>query len=192
LVVDDDDAFRRLLVAVLSQAGFETIEAGSGEEALAEIAAAPPRLLILDVNLPGICGYEVCRKVREDLGAEVPIPFISGERTESFDRVAGLIVGGDDYLAKPVAPDELVERVRSLLRRTAPAPPGGPRLTERELEVLRLLAEGASAPEIARELVISPKTVRGHIEHILRKLDVHTRAQAVALAYREALLKTVA
>jgi DNA-binding NarL/FixJ family response regulator len=115
----------------------------------------------------------------------------SGERTKSFDRAAGLLIGADDYLIKPFAPDELVARVQRLLGRVqAPAPPRGlSRLTKRELEVLGLLADGMSQVDIAHSLVISQKTVGTHIEHILSKLGVKSRAQAVALAYRDRLLE---
>ena len=132
-------------------------------------------------------GYEVCRCVRDEFGDVVAVLFVSAERTEWFDRVAGLLIGADDYLVKPFVSDELLARVRALLRR-ARQTAGDRELTGRELEVLRLLAEGLDLDEIARALVISPTTVRKHIEHILGKLGVHTRAQAVALAYRERLI----
>ena len=112
--------------------------------------------------------------------------FVSGERVEPCDRVAGLLLGADDYVVKPFAPDELIARVRRLVVRSASDEPGALRskLTRREQEVLQLLASGLTQPEIARELVISSSTVASHIEHILDKLGVHSRAQAVALALR--------
>jgi len=76
------------------------------------------------VRLPDLSGYEVCRELRDRLGASVPVMFVSGERIESFDRVAGLLVGGDDYLAKPFELDELFARLRALLRRAAPTTDG--------------------------------------------------------------------
>ena len=144
---------------------------------------------MLDVCLPMIFGYEVCRALRCSYGDRLPILFISGMRTESFDRVAGLLIGGDDYLVKPFAPDELVARVGALLRRSG-AHPDTRRtdLTAREHEVLALLADGLEHHEIAERLIISPKTVGTHIEHVLGKLGVHSRAQAVAVAYREGLI----
>jgi DNA-binding NarL/FixJ family response regulator len=184
LVVDDDAGARALLEAVLAGGGFEVAAAATGEEALS--LARSPVAAVVDVVLPGMSGYEVCRRLRERHGPQLPVVFVSGERTESFDRVAGLMLGGDDYLVKPFAADELVARVRACLRR-APAPGPSP-LTRRELEVLRLLAEGLDQAAIARRLVISPKTVGTHIEHILEKLSVHSRAQAVAVAYRDHLL----
>jgi DNA-binding NarL/FixJ family response regulator len=109
----------------------------------------------------------------------------------SLETITGLLIGADDYVVTPFAPDELVARVQRLLGRShAPAQPRGlSRLTKRELEGLGLLAEGKSQPDIADELVISLKTVGTHIEHILSKLGVKSRAQAVALAYRDRLLE---
>jgi DNA-binding NarL/FixJ family response regulator len=134
------------------------------------VAEEAPALVVLDVNLPSVSGYEVCRRLRDRNGTGLPIVFLSGERVESFDRVAGLLIGADDYVVKPFAPDELVARVQRLLGRLhAPAQPRGlSHLTKRELEVLGLLAEGKSQPELADSLVISQKTVGTHIEHISR------------------------
>ena len=184
LVVDDDGPFRAYVCALLEDHGYAAVPANCGSDALAYLAGDPPAAVVLDVNMPGLSGYEVCRSIRDDLGLRVPVLFISGERTESFDRVAGLTIGADDYLVKPFAPDELLARLRGLLRRVSHAAVADPRLTPRELDVLRLLAEGIQQPEIARRLVISPKTVSTHIERILTKLGAHSRAEAVALAYR--------
>lgn len=193
LVVDDDAGCRAMIREVLGRAGYRLHEAASAEEARALVLEERPSLAILDVRLPGLSGYEACRELRDQFGPELPIVFVSGARTESFDRVAGLLIGADDYVTKPFAPDELLARVRVLLRRTAvPISERLAALTKRELEVLRLLAEGLEQSEIARRLVISPKTVATHIEHILSKLGVHSRAQAVAVAYRDELLGTSA
>lgn len=189
LVVDDDEGCRALVASLLRQAGFEALEAATGEEALAAARRERPLLFVLDVCLPGLSGYEVCRTLKEDFGAAVPVIFVSGVRTEPFDRVAGLLVGADDYLVKPFVPDELLARVRALLRR-APRRLAADNLTARELKVLNLLAEGRNQDEIARELVISSKTVGTHIEHILTKLGVHSRAAAVAAAYRDHLVES--
>ena len=149
-----------------------------------------PRIVIVEVALPGLCGYEVCHQLRAEFGDGLPIVFVSGDRTEPFDVVAALLLGADDYLAKPIATDVLLARLRRLDRRRVPVVPRvAAKLSKREMEVLRLLAEGFEQNDIARELYISRKTVGTHIEHILRKLGVRSRAQAVALAYREELLR---
>jgi DNA-binding NarL/FixJ family response regulator len=190
LVVDDDDGFRELLCVIFGEAGFATREAATGEEALAATRRDPPAAVVLDVRLPGVSGYAVCHELRQDFGEGLPILMVSGEKTEDVDRVAGLLLGADDFMTKPLAPDELLLRLRRLLRRSAPvAPAVASRLTPRELTVLRLLAEGLEQGEIAKRLSLQPKTVGTHIEHVLHKLGVHSRAQAVALAYRsDALL----
>lgn len=187
LVVDDDEGMLGLLERLLGAAGLEVTTAASGEAALASALEERPDVVTLDVNLPGLSGYEVCRALREAYGPSLPILFLSGSRTESFDRVAGLLLGADDYLIKPFAPDELLARVRGLVRRSAPAARQS-RLTSRELEVLELLAAGNTQGEIATALVISPRTAAKHIERILEKLDVRSRAQAVSVAFRDELV----
>ena len=156
--------------------------------------------MLLDVCLPGASGYEVCHELRDRFGDTLGIIFVSGERIESIDRVSGLLLGADDYVVKPFDPDELLARVRTVLRRVGrPRANGNGKaaaavvtdadLTPRELEVLQLLAEGLTQPQIARQLVISPRTVGTHIQNLLGKLDVHSRAQAVALAHRMGLVR---
>lgn len=190
LVVDDDTDACVQLCEMLERAGYRTSSARSGEEALEAAREESLALVILEICLPGISGYKVCRELRQEFGEGVPIVFVSAVRTESYDRVAGLLVGADDYLTKPVAPDELLIRVERLLSRAAPiAPMVAARLTTREQDVLRLLAGGLDSSEIAGHLVISPKTVNTHIDHILHKLGVRNRAQAVALAYRGGLVR---
>jgi DNA-binding response OmpR family regulator len=189
LVVDDDEALLRLIERILEASGIDVRTAATGESALAAARRARPALVILDVQMPGLSGYEVCRALRAEHGPELPIMFLSGERRESYDRVAGLMLGADDYMTKPFAPDELLARVRGLARRGLGAGSGrAGSLTSREREVLQLLAEGRTQVEIARSLVIAPKTCAKHIERILEKLSVHSRAQAVAVAYREELV----
>ena len=186
LVVDDDEQFRAFVSATLSAAGLESAEAADGTTALSVAQSERFDVVLLDVHLPGISGYEVCRALRDRVGDAVRIVFVSGIRTEPFDRVAGLLLGSDDYLVKPVAPDELVARVCALLRRGGTSRDlvaEGWGLTPREAEVLDLLADGLDQREIATRLVISPKTVATHIEHILRKTGARSRAQAVALAH---------
>lgn len=192
LIADGDPDFRRSTLHTLEATGLRVREAVSGREALAAVEDEEIALVVLEVRLDDFSGYEVCRQLREDHGDELPILFVSGDRTESSDRVAGLLVGADDYLAKPVAPDELVARVRRHLLRgrtlNGASENGGSGLTAREREVLNLLAEGLGPVEIGHSLFISPKTVATHVEHIYVKLGVHTRAQAVASAFRLALV----
>lgn len=194
LVVDDDVAFRACLVTLLGRAGFEPEEAGSCEEALAAARRSRPRLVLLDVCLPDGSGLEICRELRDLYGDALPIIFLSGERTEPFDRTAGLLVGGDDYVLKPFHPDELLARIRRCLDRVDAAsgatPPAHGRLplTPRELQVLRLLAEGNDPKAIAERLVISPKTVASHLQRVMAKLGVHSRVHAVARAYEEGMI----
>jgi DNA-binding NarL/FixJ family response regulator len=189
LIVDEDDEERTALAGLLRDAGFEVVEAASGDEALRLIREKRHALAILEVPLGAISGYEVCRSLRADLDLELPVIFLSGARTESYDRVAGFLAGADDYLVKPYAADELLARVRRLVDQTrerAIRTSWG--LTKRELQVLQLLGEGLTKGEIAQRLFITPKTVGTHMEHIFSKLGVQTAAQAVAVAYRRDLI----
>ena len=186
LVVDDDAGMRALVADRLRAAGHAVREAAAGADALG--LDDRPVLVVLDVAMPGLSGYEVCRELRARHGVRLPILFVSGERTEAHDRVAGLLLGADDYLAKPFSPEELIARVHALLRRAGETGGGGARLTPREREILGLLADGLDQPAIAARLGISPRTVATHIERILSKLGVHSRAQAVAVAYRDGLV----
>jgi two-component system, NarL family, nitrate/nitrite response regulator NarL len=192
LVVDDDAGFRELVSSLLSRMGLETYEAATGEEALAAAQQEPPALVLLDVRLPGLTGYEVCTELRDEFGDGLPIVFVSGDRTEPNDRVCGLLIGADDYLVKPLDPNEFLARVRRLLAHSASLAAGSfSKLTKRELQVLGLLADGLDQAEIAGELVVSSATVATHIQRILTKLGAHSRAQAVALAHREHLVDGV-
>ena len=196
-VVDDDSRFRDLLRDLLEEAGYRVLTLDDGAAAVEAAAEERPAVVVLDVNLPRLNGYEVCQRLRERFDPELGIIFVSGERTESFDRTAGLLLGADDYLAKPFDPSELLARVRRISRRHAdgngngngngaPAAPSRlDALTSREREVLSLLADGIAPDDIADRLVISPKTVATHIQHVLAKLGVGSRVQAVALALHE-------
>jgi len=139
-----------------------------------------------------VTGYELCRQLREAHGDGLPVFLMSGERTQSIDRVAGLLIGADDFIIKPFELDELVARVRRFVERRAGQRHNGraaaaAAVTPRELEVLTLLAEGKDQNQIALELGISPKTVATHIQHLLAKFGAHSRAQLVAHAYKHGL-----
>ena len=185
LIVDGDDEFRSWVARLLTPLGRPVAEARTGEAGLEAAHSRNPCAVILEVHLGGISGYEVCRELRERFGDLLPIVFVSAERTEAYDRVSGLLLGADDYLAKPLFPDELLARMRRLLvRATAHEREPRSNLTMREREVLGLLAAGRRQAEIASQLFISEKTVATHIQHILRKIGAHSRAEAVAFAHR--------
>ena len=216
LVVDDDVADRALTTGILRAAGFETRELSGKEAARSAYHEGDhaPAAVVMNVSLEGITGYEVCRRLRIAHGDGVGIVFVSADRTEAIDRVAGLLLGADDYVVKPFLPDELTARVLRLVRRnglgngSGHAATDGSRngsshlngsshvngrrhpyeLTDRELQVLQLLAAGHDQAEVARRLVVSSTTIGTHIQRILSKLGVHNRAQAVALALRESLV----
>jgi DNA-binding NarL/FixJ family response regulator len=194
LVVDRNAGTRSRVVGLLERMGYETDQAQNGREALEAARQAQPALVLLEVNLADVSGYEVCRELRDRFGDDIAIIFLSGDRTEPYDRVAGLLLGADDYIVKPFDEGELLARVRGALRHSAAPQENGSEgdsaaeaLTNREREVLKLLARGLTQAEIAEQLFISPKTVGGHIQRILEKLDVHSRAQAVALAHEHGL-----
>lgn len=187
LVVDDDELFVDSVCTLLDAAGYRSVAAATGEEALRIAREQAPLVVLLDIQLPKLNGYEVCRALREEFGRALAVAFVSGTRTEAVDVSSGLHVGADDYLVKPCDPSELVARVAALMRRVQPNGANHRNLTSREVEVLRLLSDGLEQKAIAGRLSISPKTVAIHIEHILGKLHVHSRAQAVAVAYREDL-----
>src|SRR6476659_1063904 len=142
LIVEDDRDIADLVARYLGKAGFATEVIASGREALAAIAARPPDLLVLDLMLPHVDGLEVCRALRaNETTAAIPIIMLTA-RAEESERIVGLELGADDYLAKPFSPNELVARVRALLRRAnRPAP------------VAKTLAYGSIAVDTERHVV---------------------------------------
>lgn len=162
LVVDDDAAIRRSLELGLRLNGFSVVLADSGRAALEAVGAGSPDVVVLDISMPGLSGIDVCRTLRED-DNDVPVLMLSA-LDEVSDRVAGLQAGGDDYLVKPFALQELVLRLGALLRRRPPAADDrvrvGPlvlapaareahidgeplKLTRREFELLQVLARNS-------------------------------------------------
>jgi DNA-binding NarL/FixJ family response regulator len=191
LIADEDETAREQLARQLEATGYSVIQVATGEQALEAVKETRPSIVLLEIPLGGLSGYEVCRALRAEIGGQLPIIFVSGARTESYDRVAGLLVGADDYIVKPYAQDELLTRVRNLVRRSQPLSPAvASKLTKRELEVLNLLADGLRSDEIASRLFISKKTVGTHLDNIRRKLGVRSQVQAVALAYGSGPNKT--
>jgi two-component system, OmpR family, response regulator MprA len=120
LVVDDDEKITSFLRRALAYEGYQVDVAGSGATALTQALTAPPDLVVLDVMMPGLDGLEVCRRLRA--GGDVPVLMLTA-RDEVADRVQGLDAGADDYLAKPFALEELLARLRALLRRREAAAP---------------------------------------------------------------------
>jgi len=118
LIVDDDPSVREVLALYLTQAGFEVHEAEDGHGAVQAMSSQPADLVLLDIMLPGLDGYEVYRTLRER--SDVPILFLTA-RDEDVDRILGLELGADDYITKPFNPREVTARVKAVLRRVSPA-----------------------------------------------------------------------
>jgi two-component system OmpR family response regulator len=133
LVVDDEPTILELLAGSLQFAGFEVLTAASGGEALRLAAAARPDLILLDVMMPDDDGFEVVRRIRAG-GPRVPVIFLTARGTVG-DRVAGLTLGGDDYITKPFSLDEVLARIRAVLRRSATGAQAGSRLAVADLEL---------------------------------------------------------
>ena len=121
LLVDDEDNLRSMLEAALRHLGFEVESAATGREALAAAVSDPPAVIVLDVMLPDLDGFEVCRRLRTE-GSRTPVVFLTA-RDGTEDKVRGLTLGGDDYLVKPFSLEELVARVQAVLRRSGLAQP---------------------------------------------------------------------
>jgi len=198
LVVDHDDESRSAAVSVAVRLGYVARAAENADLVLERLDEEPPACAIVSVELPGsTSGLELMRELHAAYGDDLPVILLSAGRTTPLDRSAGLMLGADDYVAKPFDRGELLERVRRSLRRAGAVAVNGngrmpteaeTRLSPREREILALLADGKSQTQIAASLVISPKTVATHIQHLLSKLGVHSRAQAVAMAYRLGLV----
>jgi DNA-binding response OmpR family regulator len=163
LTVEDDERIRTSVKMALEDEGWDVVEADSGEQAVEVFAAQPTDIVLIDLMLPGIDGFELCRTIRRT--SDVPILMVTA-RTDTHDVVAGLEAGADDYVTKPFQPKELSARIRALLRRARPVETGNPHLRFGDLEVIpaegvvrsagadvhltktefRLLCELASAP----------------------------------------------
>lgn len=193
MVVEDEQAIRAVIEFALTDAGFEVVSVGRGDEALAIIGAQQIDLVILDLMLPGVDGLEVCRRIRAE--RMTPIIILSA-RSEELDKVLGLELGADDYVTKPFSPRELVSRVRANLRRMRSEPERGQVMEAGDLEidpVARTVVRAGeeiyltfSEFEILHKLASSPRRVftreelmnhlwEGSFFGDLRSVDVHVR-----------------
>lgn len=136
LVVDDHEHITELVAMGLGYQGFDVERALTGRSALASVESRVPDLVVLDVMLPDLDGFEVARRIRAAAspGAHVPVIFLTA-RGDTSDKVKGLQLGGDDYITKPFSIEELIERVKAVLRRTGAAPAAGTRLRFADLEL---------------------------------------------------------
>ena len=133
VVVDDEPSIRELLVASLHFAGYEVETAASGSEAIEVISRTKPDMIILDVMLPDIDGFTVTRRIRQE-GITAPVLFLTA-RDDTQDKVMGLTVGGDDYVTKPFSLEEVVARIRAILRRTREQVEDDPIIRVGDLEI---------------------------------------------------------
>ncbi|QIK09194.1 response regulator transcription factor [Streptomyces sp. Je 1-4] len=211
MVVDDHPMWRDAVARDLAEAGCEVVAtAGDGLQAVRRAQAASPDVLVLDLNLPGLPGVQVCKElVGANPALRVLVLSASGEHADVLEAVKS---GATGYLLKSASTAELLDAVRRTAagdavftpglaglvlgeyRRlaTEPAPatadePGAPQLTDRETEVLRLVAKGLSYKQIAERLVISHRTVQNHVQNTLGKLQLHNRVELVRYAIERGL-----
>lgn len=204
LLVDDHQVVRRGLRTFLEvQPDIEVVgEAGDGEEGVLRAGELEPDVILMDVRMPGVDGIEALRRLRDN-GSKARVLVVTSF-TERRTVVPALRAGAAGYVYKDVDPDALAGAIRSvhaghvllqaevadaLLSQedTAPGQGRGGTLTDREREVLSLIAEGRSNREIARALVLSEKTVKTHVSNILMKLDLSDRTQAALWAVRHGI-----
>ena len=207
MVVDDHPMWRDAVERDLLAAGFEVVGvAANGAEALARFPACRPQVLVLDLQIPAPNGVEVTAAVlRQDPSARVLILSASGEQQDVLEAVKA---GATGYLVKSASRQELLDAVRRVaagdtvftpglaglvlgefrrMSEPASADPGHPELTDRETEVLKMVAKGMSYKQIAERLVLSHRTVQNHVQNTLRKLQLHNRVQLVRYAIEQGL-----
>jgi DNA-binding response OmpR family regulator len=176
LTVEDDERIRTSVRLALEDEGWSIEEATNGEEAIAAFGAAPADVVLIDIMLPGIDGFEVCRQIRRQ--SDVPIVMVTA-RADTHDVVAGLEAGADDYLTKPFAPKELSARIRALLRRTRATDGANSRLRFGSLEIVP--AEG----------VVTNDGAEVHLTKTEFRLLVELATNPQKVLSREALLERV-
>ena len=200
VVADDHPIWRDAVERDLAAAGLQVVGvAGDGEKAVRVCAATRPDVLVCDLQMPGLTGVEVTRAVAEQ--TKVLVLSASGEQADVLEAVKA---GATGYLVKSASADELVDAVRRTAagdavftsglaglvlgeyRRTADDA-AAPKLTARETEVLRLVAKGLTAKQVAERLVLSHRTVENHVQNTLSKLQLHNRAQLVRYAVEQGL-----
>src|SRR5215218_1093934 len=212
ILIADDEALVRvgLRMILQTQSDLEIVgEAVDGEEALAQARALSPNLVLMDIRMPHLDGLEATRRLCADSRSALKVIVLT--TFDSDEHVYDAIrAGASGFLLKSAPPQQLITGIRSVIagdallapeitrrllerfiQRPSPSlktPPELAQLTERELEVLRLIAEGRSNAETAAELFITSATVKTHVNHILTKLGLRDRVQAVALAYRAGLM----
>ena len=211
LVADDDLGIRVAVGDYLEALGYAVTTAANGRLALDAINRIHPHLLVLDISMPEMSGYELVRQVRlEPMTRLLPVVFLT-ERNDTADRILGYQAGCDSYLAKPFELDELGAIVRNLLDRAqivtdlrqspnsnaigsslfgqSSKPPSSEilELTSREREVVSLLSQGLSNPQIGIKLHLSPRTVEKHVTSLFRKTDTNNRAELVGYAIEHQL-----
>ncbi len=211
LVADDDVGTRLAIGDYLEASGYSVISAENGKDALRMVETYQPHLIVTDITMPQMDGYELVRQVRRQPSLRLlPVVFLTG-RTDPKERVLGYQLGCDVYLAKPFELSELGAIVRNLLERSqmiesewrsrqavgvneAAAkvsihePTVVVDFTDRETEVLCLLSEGLSNSQIGDKLHLSPRTVEKHVSSLLRKTDTSNRAELVRFAMVHHLL----
>lgn len=202
LVVDDDITLRVALSRYLTHRHYTVKDAGSGEEGLEKFRSTTPDLVVSDIIMPGMDGFEFCRQLRgAPEGQLVPFIFLSS-RGDVEDRIQGHSMGADDYLIKPFEPRELLAKIEGQLERSrrihaeiqrlmeknvstvgTVANPQPLPLTPAEEKVFWEVVQGHTNRQIGDRLFISPRTVQTHLSNILSKLTLDNRAQLVRYAY---------
>jgi DNA-binding NarL/FixJ family response regulator len=202
LVVDDDTTLRTALTRYLEKRGYLVQDAASGLEAFKIFEKDPADLIVSDVLMPEMDGYEFCRRLRATRSGQlVPFIFLSS-KSDVDDRVQGHSIGADDYLIKPFEPKELLAKIEAQLERSrrthseivrlmqqskgvpAPAPTPLP-LTPAEEKVFWEVIQGYTNKQIGDHLFVSPRTVQTHLSNILSKLQLENRSQLVRFAFEQ-------